>query len=80
MIKFFTITDAKNRPVNTFVEHKEWVLNVHMPLGDPSKIVSGSIAGKISHQDIITSNLMTVYKHFVPKKFLYDCGVICPKC
>ncbi|PRP72786.1 regulatory-associated protein of mTOR isoform 2 [Planoprotostelium fungivorum] len=45
-------TPPKFGAVNTFIEHTNWILNVHMLKGDANKLVSGSIGGEVKFWEI----------------------------
>eukprot|EP01117_Protostelium_nocturnum_P006486 TRINITY_DN2337_c0_g1_i2.p1 TRINITY_DN2337_c0_g1~~TRINITY_DN2337_c0_g1_i2.p1 ORF type:complete len:1347 (+),score=433.49 TRINITY_DN2337_c0_g1_i2:163-4203(+) len=51
----------KYGPVATYIEHREWVINVHTPKSDSNKIVSGALSGEIKFWDLAsTSSTKTV--------------------
>jgi len=43
---------TKYLAVSTFIEHKDWIVNLHIPKSDSMKLISGSESGELKFWDI----------------------------
>jgi len=50
---------TKYLAVSTFIEHKDWIVNLHIPKSDSMKLISGSESGELKFWDIKKPQMST---------------------